>query len=114
MKGINHERLSFLLLLPVTYLLGYQRLDQFLSALFVLLWIIGTLYITCDLDTASRSRKRLWVIGWIIDKLFKHRGYLHSPLLWAGIGIVGYYFCSWPFLGLIVPQYLHILSDWIS
>lgn len=111
MDGKNHERLNFLMLLPATFFLGWQHLDIIQSSVFITLWIIGTLFITCDLDTNSRSRKRLFLIGWIIDKLFKHRGALHSPLFWGFIGLLGYYSFGWASLGLIVPQGAHIVSD---
>ncbi len=111
MNGKNHERLNFLLLLPATFFLGWQHLDIIQSSVFITLWIIGTLFITCDLDTNSRSRKRLFILGWIIDKLFKHRGTLHNPILWALVGLIGYYSFGWASLGLIVPQGSHIITD---
>lgn len=114
MKGKNHDRLNYIALLPIIYFLGSHNFDIKSSLLFVVLWFIGTLFITPDLDTNSTPRKRLKGIGYIIDKLFKHRGFLHSPILWGCLGIVGYYYVGWEFSGLIIPQFLHIVSDWIS
>jgi uncharacterized metal-binding protein len=111
MNGKNHERLNFLLLLPATFFLGWQHLDIIQSSVFITLWIIGTLFITCDLDTNSRSRKRLSTLGWIIDKVFKHRGALHNPLLWVAIGVLLYYTVGWYSLGIIIPQFVHIITD---
>jgi uncharacterized metal-binding protein len=69
--------------------------------------------VTCDLDTDSNSTKILGKIGWIINKLFKHQGILHSPYLWAVVGILGYLCIGWEWFGLIIPQYIHLVMDWI-
>jgi uncharacterized metal-binding protein len=111
MNGKSHERLNFVLLIPATFFIGWQHYDIIQCVLFVALWIIGTLYITCDLDTNSRSRKRLSTLGWIIDKVFKHRGALHNPLLWVAIGVLLYYTVGWYSLGVIIPQFVHIITD---
>ncbi|HAL86878.1 MAG TPA: hypothetical protein DCM31_08450 [Deferribacteraceae bacterium] len=114
MNGKNHERLSLTILLPTVYILGSSGAPLKLSFLFVILWLIGTFLITPDLDTYSRSRKRLGVIGWIMDMLFRHRGTLHSPVLWGVLGVIGYFGIGWYTSGLVIPQFLHIVTDWVS
>ncbi len=111
MNGKNHERLLNFIFPFISFYLGYVHSDFTAALIFWVLWKIGTYFITCDLDTKSRSTKRLWVLGWIIDKLFKHRGLLHNPILWSMIGIIGYAEIGWPFIGILCPQYIHILSD---
>ncbi len=119
MNGDHHELVNYLLLPPVVILIifispifGHITITQVL--MFSILWITGTRYITPDLDTKSKSRKRLGVIGWIIDMMFHHRGMLHNPIFWGIIWILGVYFTGWWFTGLIVPQFIHIVTDWVS
>jgi uncharacterized metal-binding protein len=114
MNGKNHERLSITILLPAIYFLGSAGTPLKLSFLFIILWLIGTFLITPDLDTHSRSRKRLGGLGWIIDKLFRHRGTLHSPVLWGVLGVIGWFGIGWYTSGLVIPQFLHILTDLMS
>jgi len=118
MNGKHHEFVNYLFLILTLALLLTSSIITNLNTVHILLftglWIIGTRYITPDLDTNSKSRKRLGLIGWIIDKLFHHRGILHNPIFWAIVWIAGVYFTSWWFTGLIVPQFIHIVTDWIS
>ena len=111
MKGKHHEQLLDEILPFIAFYLGYYHTDYKAGLIFYVLWKIGTYLINCDLDTKSRSRKRLFIIGWIIDKCFKHRGTLHSVVFWSVLGGIGYYFYGWPVSGLIVPQYVHIATD---
>lgn len=113
MNGKNHERILNFLFPFVAFYLGWIHSDLRASLIFWILWKIGTYLITCDNDTHSRSTKRLWIIGWIIDKLFKHRGLLHNPILWAVVGLVGYFLYGWSCLGLVIPQGVHIATDQI-
>ena len=119
MNGKHHDLVSYYLLLisltlilSASFLFGHINITQLF--LFSVLWIIGTRYITPDLDTNSNPRKRLGLVGWIIDKLFHHRGMLHNPVFWAIVWVLGVHFTGWWFTGLIVPQYIHILMDWVS
>ena len=114
MNGKNHELLSITSLIIFLSLMGLNWLFNSSSILFIALWLIGTYYITCDLDTKSRSRKRLGILGWAIDTIFGHRGTLHNVWFWAFIGIIGYLSIGFSWIGLIIPQGLHITSDWIS
>lgn len=111
MNGKNHERVLNLIFPFIAFYIGWLHSDLKLSLIFWALWKIGTYFVTCDLDTKSRSTKRLWVVGWIIDKIFKHRGLLHNPILWSVIGIFGYIGYGWPFIGLVIPQGVHIFTD---
>jgi uncharacterized metal-binding protein len=111
MEGKNHETLLELILPFICLFLGYIQADVILSIAFIILWKIGTYYITCDWDTKSRSTKRAGFIGWIFNRLFKHRGTLHSPVFWGVLGIAGYILAGWASTGLIIPQFVHIVAD---
>lgn len=113
MNGKNHEWILNFLFPSIAFYLGYIHSDLKAAMVFWLLWKVGTYLITCDLDTKSRSRKRLGILGWVIDKMFRHRGLLHSPALWATVGVFGYISIGWPSLGLIIPQGIHIATDHI-
>jgi uncharacterized metal-binding protein len=111
MNGKNHERILNFTFPFIAFYLGYIHSDLKAALIFWALWKVGTYLITCDLDTKSRSRKRLGILGWVIDKMFRHRGLLHSPTLWAVVGVFGYIGIGWPFLGIIIPQGVHIATD---
>lgn len=114
MKGIDHEILLERILPFACFFLGYTHIDFIDSLVFIILWWIGTYYITCDWDTNSRSTKKAGLIGWIFNKCFKHRGTLHSPVFWGITGIICYAGFGWICLGLIIPQFIHIISDCIT
>jgi len=111
MNGKNHERLNILLLFPAIFFLGYHHLDIIFTLLFILKWFWNTYYVTPDIDTNSRPRKRLGVLGWIIDMIFGHRKTLHSPLFWAVLFAVEYYFIGAWTLGGVVPVASHLIAD---
>ena len=118
MNGKHHEFLNYISLIAAISIILTSSIVIHLKiqhlVYFSILWIIGTRYITPDLDTNSKSRKRLGFIGWIIDMLFHHRGMLHNPIFWVVIWILGVYLTGWWFTGVIVPQYIHIITDWLS
>lgn len=114
MNGEHHETFSIATLILILLCMGLHWMKAPQSQTFIILWLIGTFLITCDLDTNSKSRKRLGPLGWLIDKLFPHRGLLHSVKTWVFIGLVGYACITWPILGLIIPQFLHIVMDYLS
>lgn len=114
MNGEHHETFSIATLILILIYMGFNWMKNPQSQTFILLWLIGTFIITCDLDTNSRSRKRLGPVGWIIDKIFPHRGILHSVKFWVFVGLVGYAVIEWPISGLIIPQFLHIITDYLS
>jgi uncharacterized metal-binding protein len=111
MKGKNHEGVSILILLPITFYLGYQTADIYETFYFVMLYLTGTFLITCDIDTYSRSSKRLGLLGWVIRKLFTHRGVSHSIIAWSLLSVLGYYCIGWFLLGLTIPNLAHIIMD---
>lgn len=81
------------------------------SLLFISKWLWNTFLITPDIDTKSRPRKRLGFIGWIIDKMFHHRGWLHSPVFWVMLFAVEYYFIGAWMLGGVIPVISHLITD---
>ena len=113
MKGKKHERAGKILLFfsSIFLAVNHSLYDVFIWAAFVFLF---TYYFTPDLDTNSRSRKRLGFLGWIIDKLFNHRGWLHSYLFWAVLFIPLYLSFGWCSLGGLVAVYLHLVCDGVS
>ena len=114
-SGKTHETINILLLIPAIAYLGHlfwgNLIGMLLSGAFVLKWLWNTFYFTPDLDTKSRSRKRLWFFGWIIDKCFRHRGISHSVIAWSILFGVEYMFLGWASLGGVVPVYSHIILD---
>jgi len=113
MKGKNHERAGKILLFFSSLFLAvnHSLYDVLIWAAFVFLF---TYYFTPDLDTKSRSRKRLGFVGWIIDKIFNHRGWLHSYLFWAVLFVPLYLVFGWCSLGGLVAVYLHLVCDGLS
>jgi len=115
MNGKNHERLNTLPLPLVALYLGYYHSGTLIECLFaagfLASWWVHTKYITPDLDTKSRATKRLWVLGWVINKIFKHRGLLHSFFLWAVIFVVEYYCLGWWTAGGVFPIVSHLVTD---
>jgi len=110
-SGKTHERINLILLIPTITALGYYYLKSFAPGLFVLWWFVHTYYFTPDLDTKSKPRKRLWVLGWIIDMIFGHRKTLHNPLFWGAIFAVEYHFIGAWTLGGIIPIASHLITD---
>ena len=114
MNYLWHKRIGFLfLLISDMYLISNNYSLQIL-AIWSAFFYLFTVVITPDLDTNSTPRKKLGVIGWIIDKLFKHRGALHSYILWAVLFIPIYYFVGWACLGGLIAVYLHLVVDGVS
>jgi len=111
MNGKNHERLNLILLIPTITALGYYYLKSFAPGLFIIWWFVHTFYATPDLDTKSRPRKRLGLLGWIIDMIFGHRKTLHSPIFWGVIFAVEFYFVGAWTLGGVVPVASHLIAD---
>lgn len=111
MNGKQHETINRYALLPAVFLLGNYQIGYILSGLFVAKWLWNTYLFTPDLDTNSRSRKRLGSLGWIIDKIFGHRKTLHNPLFWIVLfGIEYYIFGLWA-LGGVFPVASHLIVD---
>lgn len=114
MKGINHEHLSFLILLFVLILLFHFniRFDIFQLISF---WILQTLYINCDLDARhSRSKNRIGYFQYMFY-FTKHRGIMHSYLLWLTFALImSYYGYLWCGIGVFGSAVSHIFSDSIS
>ena len=113
MKGKNHERAGKILLFFSSLFLAvnHSLYEVLIWAAFVFLF---TYYFTPDLDTKSRSRKRLGFLGWIIDKLFNHRGWLHSYFFWGVLFVPLYLVFGWCSLGGLVAVYLHLVCDSLS
>ena len=114
MKGINHERLSFLILLFFLIVLFHFNIKFNIFQL-VLFWMLQTLYVNCDLDARhSRSKNRIGYFKYLFY-FTKHRGVMHNPALWMFIFIgswhIGYMWCG---TGLLFSAMIHIFSDSIS
>jgi len=111
MNGKNHERLNKYALIPTIFLLGYYHSEIIFTLLFISKWLWNTYYFTPDLDTKSRPRKRLGPFGWIIDKAFHHRGWLHNFSFWVVLFAVEYYFIGAWTLGGVFPVASHLITD---
>lgn len=119
MKGTHHEAFNVVTLTPLSFCLVSMGLPCVEVTLFWLHGMFHTFLITPDVDTHSRSTKRLGFLGWIIDKMFKHHGLLHNPLFWTLIYTVIYFrfqceYSLWWLSGGLTAIYLHIITDGIS
>lgn len=111
MNGKNHERLNIILLFPAVFFLGYRHFNIIFSLLFIFKWLWNTYYSTLDNDTDSRSTRRLGFLGVIINKIFGHRGTLHSVWYWSIVFGIEYYFIGAWTLGGVVPVASHLIAD---
>ena len=112
-SGEMHERLN-LNILRVGYLCYYHVHPLTQIICFVIIFEIFTYWITPDWDTDSRSTHRAGIIGWIVNKLFKHRGLLHSWVFWGILTVIGFYKFGFPALGGPVAGFLHLFFDMIK
>lgn len=114
-SGKTHEFWNLIFLIIATYILGHYYsgniIEVAFSTLFILKWIWNAYISTPDLDTNSRPRKRIWIFGWIIDKLCTHGGILHNPIAWGVVFAVEYYLFGWWVLGGVFPIYSHLILD---
>jgi uncharacterized metal-binding protein len=134
MNGDKHELVNEIPLIVVIPYLIFNHMGSALELLFsigfLVQWIIHTYYITPDLDIRSKSSRRMWIIGWITSRVFKHHGILHSNRFWVGwftaeyigfgYGVLGKSFfsfesisISWWVLGGIYPIWSHLFTDYI-
>lgn len=111
MKGINHEHLSFLILVGFIIMLFYFNISFNIFQL-ILFWMLQTLYINCDLDARhSRSKNRIGYFKYLFY-FTKHRGIMHSYFLWLTVGLImSYYGYFWGGIGVLGSAISHISSD---
>jgi len=116
MNGKQHEAIGLTSLFASSLFLAWNRILEPVDLLYYMIaFYICTKYITPDLDTHSRSTKRLGLIGSIINVIFKHRGVLHNPFMWAVLFGVSIWYSGFLWLvGGLAAVELHILFDWMS
>ena len=114
-SGGTHEYLNLrILFLIAGYLLYYHIQPLIQIGLFVVVFLVFTYFITPDWDTHSRSTRRAGIIGWIVNKCFKHRGLLHSWVLWGLLTVFGFNKYGFPALGATIAVFLHLLFDMVK
>lgn len=96
---VNYILLSFLLVCNY-----YYNIELNISNVlfFMLSYIIGTHYLTPDLDIRSKPSKRLWLFSYPLRKLFKHRGIQHNIVVGWLIRII--------YVSIIVMIILYVLK----
>lgn len=114
MKGINHERMSIFVLCLLISIFLYFHISIYEIATFLLFWVIGTLYLSPDLDARySRSKFRIGLFRYLFI-FTKHRGLMHNPIFWificAIMGELGYWSAG---LGIFGSAMVHIISDYV-
>lgn len=72
----THQYVNYIILVILLLILYYFRQINYLSSIFIIGYIIGTQYITPDLDIDSKPSKN--VIWYIYKKLSHHRGKTHA------------------------------------
>lgn len=111
MNGPWHNRFCIAGLIIAVWYLGSKQLAPLVIGLFALRWLINTYYVTPDLDTYSQATKRLWIIGDLINMIFKHRGLLHSFKFWTVLFLVEYSLIGWLAIGGYCPVLIHLGLD---
>ncbi len=135
-SGRVHETVNLLLLPPTLYWLP----EQLTKVPFALGYLVGTFWLTPDLDLSASRPTRRWGflrVFWLpYAWLFRHRGLSHRPLLGAvtrvlylaalagiGLGILDLLGYQWQpsfnlshhwlsfFAGLLLADALHLLLD---
>jgi|GEM_PF-1920196 uncharacterized metal-binding protein len=112
MKGINHDRgYIFALCLLITIFLYFHISIYELTQVF-LFWVIGTLYLSPDLDARySRSKLRIGHFRYLFI-FTKHRGFMHNLIFGIFICVIMGYFGYWGArLGILGSAMVHIIFD---
>ena len=114
MKGINHDRVSIVVLCLLITIFFYFHISIYELTQVFLFWIIGTLYLSPDLDARySRSKLRIGHFRYLFI-FTKHRGFMHNPIFWIFICAIMGYFGYWGAgLGILGAAMVHIISDYI-
>ena len=114
MKGINHDRLSIFVLCLLTPTFRYLHISIYELTQVFLFWIIGTLYLSPDLDARySQSKLRIGPFRYLFI-FAKHRGFMHNPIFWIFIcAIMGYFGYLGAGLGILGSGLVHIISDYV-
>ena len=82
--------------------------------IFFCLVLLGALLPDID-EPNSRINKWSGIIGKIIGKLFKHRGFLHSILFFIILFlIIKYYFSAYYAYAIVIGYSAHVVGDGIS
>ena len=101
----THQYVNYVLLILISIFLYYTYQLYYLYLFFIIGYIIGTNYITPDLDINSKpSNHKIW---WLYKKFSKHRGKTHSlfygflfPILYIMIILIIFVYV----IGLIVDD----------
>jgi len=99
----THQYINYITLIIISIILYYFHQINYLFPVFIIGYIIGTNYITPDLDVNSKpSNYKLW---YIYKKFSKHRGKTHSlfygfllPILYLIIILITFVYV----IGLVV------------
>jgi uncharacterized metal-binding protein len=115
MKGLFHELFSFVLLILLILTLFYSNVQGYNITHFSIGWVIGTLYLSPDLDADySRSLKRIGNLKYLFW-FTRHRGTLHNPFFWVCLFLVFANFgFRWLGTALAGTALVHIVTDKIS
>ncbi len=89
-SGRVHEALNTVLLCIIIATLCFYKFVVQGVCEFALMWVIGTFYLSPDLDADySRSKNRVGGFKRLFY-FFHHRGTLHNPYLWTSASIPRY------------------------
>jgi len=111
MKGKSHELINFsilFLLVPILYYLDVGGIPLFSFG-----WVIGTLYLSPDLDADySRSLNRMGNLKYLFWFTTRHRGILHNPVFWSFLFLILVFLRhAWMGAGLFGAALVHIMVD---
>lgn len=111
MKGVSHELINFFILFLLIPVLYYLDVDSVLFFSFG--WVIGTLYLSPDLDADySRSLNRMGSLRYLFRFTTRHRGILHSPVFWGFLFLILVVLKHvWMGAGLFGAALVHIMVD---
>ena len=111
MKGKSHELINFFILFLIIPVLYYLNVDSILFFSFG--WVIGTLYLSPDLDADySRSLYRMGSLKYLFRFTTRHRGILHNPVFWGFLFLILVFLRhAWMGAGLFGAALVHIMVD---
>jgi uncharacterized metal-binding protein len=112
MKGISHELFNFVLLFFLIPTLLYFNIQVHNIMYFSFGWVIGTLYLSPDLDADySRPLNRIGDLKYLFW-FTKHRGTLHNPIFWGCLFLISAFLgYAWTGAGLLGAALVHIMAD---
>ena len=114
-SGRVHETLNIAALcIAIAILLFFKVIHQGICE-FTLMWIIGTFYISPDLDADySRSKNRIGGFKYLFN-FFHHRGILHNSSFWFCLFLVFLFLeHGWIGVGLMGASMVNIILDRVT